>query len=225
MNETTTTVRGEELVLLPELALYWPRTETLFIADPHFGKAAAFRAAGIPVPRGTTTSGVYRLEALVQRMRARRVVFLGDYLHAKEGRSPETLRQLAEWRTTWSELDVVLVRGNHDRRAGDPPDTLGVKCMDAPLVEAPFVFAHVPAPSPHGYVVAGHLHPGAHLVGSARQSERLPCFWFGPGIAVLPAFGDFTGLATVAPAPEDDVFVVADGRVIQVSQSVRAGHP
>jgi hypothetical protein len=35
---------GETLRLLPDKALYWPRQQTLFIADAHFGKVAAFRA-------------------------------------------------------------------------------------------------------------------------------------------------------------------------------------
>src|SRR6185436_14749101 len=114
-------VRGETLVLLPERAVFWPRASTLLVADPHFGKAAAFRAAGVPVPRGTTTEALSRLDRAIDRMDARRVVFLGDFLHAREGRAPEMLRVLAEWRARRSALDVVLVRGNHDKRAGDPP--------------------------------------------------------------------------------------------------------
>ena len=210
-------IRGEQLVLLPELAVFWARTQTLLVADPHFGKAAAFRAAGIPVPRGTTSSGIERLDAIVAGESVRRIVFLGDFLHAKAGRAPETLRTLAAWRSARPELELLLVRGNHDARAGDPPGELRVTCKDAPVVEPPFVFAHVPAPSNDGYVLAGHLHPGAQLVGAAKQRERLPCFWFGAEVGVLPAYGDFTGLATVTPADGDEVFVVADGRVILVS--------
>jgi DNA ligase-associated metallophosphoesterase len=211
------TVRGEVLEVLPELALHWPRARTLFVADPHFGKAAAFRAAGIPVPRGTTTSGIDRLDALIDRTNVRRVVFLGDYLHAKAGRAPETLRRLAEWRERRNALELLLVRGNHDARAGDPPAELGITCVDAPVVEPPFVFAHVPAPSDDGYVLSGHIHPGAQLVGAGGQYERLPCFWFGDRVAVLPAYGDFTGLASISPLDTDQVFVVADGRVVRVS--------
>ena len=45
---------GEELELLPDHAVHWRRASTLFVADPHFGKAATFRAAGIFVPEETT---------------------------------------------------------------------------------------------------------------------------------------------------------------------------
>ena len=48
-------VAGEDLLLLPEKAVYWPAEQMLIVADIHFGKAASFRALGVPVPRGTTS--------------------------------------------------------------------------------------------------------------------------------------------------------------------------
>ncbi len=36
----------ERVQLLADRALYWPRARTLFVADVHLGKAAAFRAGG-----------------------------------------------------------------------------------------------------------------------------------------------------------------------------------
>ena len=84
-------IAGEHLHLLAERAVYWERTSTLLVADPHFGKAAAFRAGGVPVPRGTTTENLRRLDRAIARTNARRVIFLGDFLHAREGRAPETL--------------------------------------------------------------------------------------------------------------------------------------
>lgn len=209
-------VQGERLVLLPERAVFWECASTLLVADAHWGKAATFRASGIPVPRGTTLGGLARLDAVLGRTAARRIVFLGDYLHARRGRSPSTLRALAEWRARNLDVELVLVRGNHDRHAGDPPLELGLRCVDPPLIEPPFALAHFPDPEPGGYVLAGHLHPGVHLVGRGRQRERLPCFWFGPGGAVLPAFGDFTGLAAVTPESGDRVFVVAGEEVIEI---------
>ncbi|HJR67627.1 MAG TPA: ligase-associated DNA damage response endonuclease PdeM [Gemmatimonadaceae bacterium] len=207
---------GEELVLLPERAVFWPRTETLLVADAHFGKAASFRAAGVPVPHGTTADALTRVDALLDRTSARRVVFLGDFLHAKEGRSPNTVRALAEWRSRCHAIAMTLVRGNHDRRAGDPPAEIAIDCVDAPLREEPFAFTHHPRAVPGAYVLAGHLHPAAVMTGPARQRERLPCFWLGAEIGVLPAFGDFTGVAEVSPAAGDRVFVIADESVFEV---------
>ena len=222
--DCTVTVRGEALTLLPERAIHWPKESTVFIADPHWGKAAAFRAGGIPVPRGTTATGIARLTAVVSRTGARRIVFLGDYLHARTGRDPETLRELFEWRALHRALELILVRGNHDRHAGDPPAELGLTSVDPPLAIEPFVLVHHPTRSSLGYVMAGHLHPGALLMGPGRQRERLPCFWFGAHGAVLPAFGEFTGLALVEPEAGDRVYAVAGDEVIEVTREREIEH-
>jgi len=210
-------IRGESLVLLPERAMYWPTQETLFIADPHWGKAATFRAHGIPVPSGTTDEGIARLERVVQRTSARSVIFLGDLLHAKAGRSSEMFAALGEWRRSRADVDLLLVRGNHDRRAGDPPEELGVRCTDAPFAMQPFVLDHHPRPSSEGYVLSGHVHPGVRIYGAGRQMERLPCFLFGRDVAVLPAFGDFTGLAIVEPEEGNRVYAIADDTVLVIA--------
>jgi DNA ligase-associated metallophosphoesterase len=205
---------GEELVLLPDRAVHWTARSTLLVADPHFGKAATFRAAGIFVPEETTAVTLARLDALIAATRARRVVFLGDFLHAREGRHPATLDSIATWRATHASVKVLLVRGNHDRRAGDPPRSLEIECTDAPHVEGPFALVHHPARVDGAYALAGHVHPGARLHGAGRERARLPCFWFGADCAVLPAFGEFTGLADVEAREGDRVWVTTGHEVI-----------
>ena len=212
----TIELAGEEVVLMPDRSLYWPGASTLLVADAHVGKAATFRASGIFVPRGTTTAALQRLDEALARTRAERLVFLGDLLHAREGRSPETLRVVGEWRASHSTLDVVLVRGNHDRSAGDPPESLGIRCIDAPLLEGPFAFVHHPTAIEGRYVLAGHVHPAVRLSGPGRQFVRLPCFWIRETGAVLPAFGDFTGQGIIDPAEQDRIFAIGDGAVVEV---------
>jgi DNA ligase-associated metallophosphoesterase len=216
MSDARVTIRGEDLSLLPERAVFWHREKALLVADPHWGKAATFRAEGIPVPSGTTREAIERLTSIIQRMRAERVIFLGDLLHAKAGRSQSMFAALREWRSALSNVDVVLVRGNHDRRAGDPPPELSIRCVDAPFPAPPFLFAHHPKPDDGGYVIAGHVHPAIHLSGPARQSARLPCFLFRDDVAILPAFGDFTGVAEVDADVNDRVFAIVEDNVIEL---------
>jgi DNA ligase-associated metallophosphoesterase len=210
-------IKGETLTLFAERAAFWHRERALLIADPHWGKAATFRAGGIPVPSGTTSEAIARLDTLVKKTSARKIFFLGDLLHAKPGRSKEMFEALAAWRKKQPALDVTLVRGNHDRRAGDPPPELCFNCVDAPLRLAPFVLAHHPRSDPEGYVLAGHVHPGIRLYGPAKQRERLPCFVFAKDYAVLPAFGDFTGFGDVEPEEGTKVYAIADDDVLLVS--------
>ena len=213
MSDAMADVAGERLVLLPERAAFWSKTDTLLVADPHFGKAASFRALGVRVPRGTTEGALARLDTLMTRLAPERVVFLGDFLHAREGRNDETFRLLAEWRARHAAIAMRLVRGNHDKRAGDPPGEVGIECVDGPVTEPPFALAHHPTRVAGAYVLAGHVHPCAVLIGRGRQRERLPCFWLGHRTGVLPAFGEFTGCAEVTPNEGDTVWVVAGDEV------------
>jgi DNA ligase-associated metallophosphoesterase len=207
-------VRGETLTLLPERAVFWGDRGTLLVADPHFGKAATFRALGVPVPSGTTGDALARLGSAVSRTSATRVIFLGDLLHARPGRSQGMFDALGSWLRSRPDVEVVLVRGNHDRHAGDPPDDLGIRCVNAPHEMSPFVLTHHPRADPAGYVLAGHVHPGVRLYGSGRQRERLPCFVIAEDYAVLPAFGDFTGLADDDPPEGAAVYAIAGDSVI-----------
>lgn len=215
MSALSLSCHGETLWLLPERALWWPAQRVLFIADLHLGKAASFRALGQPVPAGTTRGNLDRLAGLLRGHQPRLLVLLGDFLHAPEALTPSVQASLDAWRAEFSTLSVTLVRGNHDRRAGDPPVELAIDCCDPPCAEGPFVLSHHPRPSPDGYVLAGHLHPSVSLRGAGRQRERLPCFHFGARVGLLPAFGGFTGTADVSVAPGDRVYVVADGQVVE----------
>ena len=64
------------------------------------------------------------------------------------------------------------------------------------------------------------LHPGVALSGGARDHLRLPCFWFGRSVGVLPAFGAFTGLMPVRAQAGDRLFAIADDRVMEVPPPV-----
>lgn len=218
MSDAELRLAGEAVLLLPERAMFWPRGGTLVAADFHWGKGAAFRAAGIPIPVGATSDDLSRLDSALERTCARRLVVLGDLFHARAGRvATQTLAELRRWRGLHHGLEIMLVRGNHDRHAGDPPDDLGINCVNAPAFVPPFVLRHEPVASAEGYTLAGHLHPGVVLAGAALHRERLPCFWLSRTTAVLPAFGSFTGCAPVDAEPDDHIYVITDDDVVQVA--------
>lgn len=207
---------GEAVQLHAARALYWPRGRTLFVADVHLGKGAAFRAGGIAVPRGATATDLARLATLVARTRARTLCVLGDFLHAASGRVPALDSAFRTWRNAHAGLLVRIVRGNHDARAGDPPPEWGVEMADEPFAMPPFLACHAPQSPPTGYALCGHLHPGVRLAGRGGESLRLPCFVIGPRRALLPAFGRLTGLAIVAPSRDDTVVAIGGSRLFRL---------
>ena len=204
---------GHPLVLLPQRAAFLPGHATLLVADLHLGKAAAFRRSGLPVPQGTTAESLDRLSAAVAAVRPSRIVFLGDFLHSARSQGSDALEAARRWRLAHAALDLVLVRGNHDLAAGDPPPGLGLEVVDEPLHLDGLALCHHPRRIPGAYVLAGHLHP-ALAVGRGVDRARLPCFWLSDGLGVMPAFGAFTGLHAVSPGPGDRVYLVAEDRVV-----------
>lgn len=206
-------VGGARLWLLAQRAAFLPEHRTLLVADAHIGKAQSFRRLGVPVPGGTTGETLSRLSAAVAATGARRIVFLGDLLHSARGRNAKTWAAVAQWRQAHPQLSLTLVRGNHDKRAGEPPAEWAIESADGPLLLGSLALAHHPGPLPGHYVLAGHIHPAAVLGGRARDSLRLPCFHLGPQVGVLPAFGAFTGMHVMRRSAADRVFVIAGDEV------------
>lgn len=206
-------LEGEELWLLADKAVYWPARQCLLIADAHFGKASAYRSLGQPVPQGTTTENLQRLDRLLSTLPCMQVIFLGDFLHGPGSHASGTLSALRTWRARHPDLPMTLIRGNHDKRAGDPPADLRIEVVAEPLLMAPFALQHEPDAHAIHHVLAGHVHPVYRLRGKGRQSLRLPCFQIGTQVSLLPAFGAFTGGFAVEQANDRRIFVIGDHQV------------
>ena len=208
---------GEDALLHPTGTLFLSAPRTLLVADAHFGKAVSFRKLGVPVPRGTTTETLAKLDLAIADTNAEHVVFLGDFLHSVRSHAAGTLGVLHDWRARNPELQLTLVRGNHDDRAGDPPASLGFTVVDEPLRLGPFALCHHPRPVDDAYVLAGHWHPCISVAGRAFERLRLPCFWLGDdsgqlprqAVGILPAFGSFTGMHRIEPRAGDRIFPIA----------------
>ncbi len=206
-------IAGCDVLLLADKALYWPEQKMLFIADIHFGKAAAYRALGQPVPHGTTAANLLRLDALLASYSVAQLIFLGDFLHAPKSHAPATLAALHEWRHRHAALACKLVRGNHDLRAGDPPVTLAIEVVNEPYLAGPFALRHTPAVHATHHVIAGHVHPVFQLQGLGRQRLRLPCFHITDTMTLLPSFGEFTGGHEMQATPVSRTYIT-DGQGI-----------
>ena len=197
---------GEQLILLPQKAVFWPRERMLVIADIHFGKAAAFRSWGIPVPRGTTSENLHALDDLILLTGADHVLFLGDFLHARAAHAAGTQAAMLAWRRKNCKLVLTLVRGNHDKHAGDPAEQLGIDLVDEPWTVGRLSFCHHPDIAAPGYVLAGHVHP-VYVLATRFDALRLPCFVAGPRRMILPSFGSFTGGHALRPEAGERIWV------------------
>ncbi len=203
---------------LPSGALYWCARRTLLVADLHLEKFSSYARKGQLLPPYDTALTLRRLEADIARTGAEQVVALGDSFHRDEGAGTlldadrgRLLALLGKARWTW-------LSGNHD----PAPHALGGACLPA-LELGGLTLAHEPRRGVPG-LVAGHLHPAAHLFINGR-SVRRPCFVHDGRLLILPAYGAGTGaLNILGPAfaglfdwPSLEVTMVGRGRVYPVS--------
>ncbi len=207
----TIEIRGEKLFLLPEKAIYWEAQSLLLIADLHLGKSAHFRKNGIAVPAKAEERNWGLLHRLFKNIQPKRVNFLGDLFHSAYNKEWDVFGELIQ---KYPSIKFELTKGNHDILNPGLYKGLDIE-LYASLIEEPFIFTHEPLEAKNNfYNLAGHIHPGVKLKGKGNQKHRLACFYFGKNGGLLPAFGSFTGLATIKLKKEDQVFVVAGEEVI-----------
>ena len=180
----------------------------MFVADIHLGKAATFRSLGVPVPAGTTQENLDKLSECIAEFKPLSVYFLGDLLHAKAAHNAELLEKLQQWRQQHSDIQMTLIRGNHDSKAGDPPASLNIAVVEEPFMLGGFALCHHPQTVPNALVLAGHEHPVVVLNGKGRSRARLPRFYVKTDQLILPSFGAFTGGYSVNPQAGEAVFPV-----------------
>lgn len=196
------------LQLLRHKTAFSPAHKALFVADVHLGKAATFRSLGVPVPAGTTQENLDKLSGCIAEFKPLSVYFLGDLLHAKAAHNEELLEKLQQWRQQHNNIQMTLIRGNHDSKAGDPPASLNIAVVEEPFMLGGFALCHHPQTVPNALVLAGHEHPVVVLNGKGRSRARLPCFYVKTDQLILPSFGAFTGGYSVNPQAGEAVFPV-----------------
>ena len=177
-------------VLDARLALYHRAERWLAVADVHFGYELSQRAAGGLFPMWGMDSIEARLRALLEDYRPERLIVVGDFVHDRTARVP-ALALVERLRTIGGDsggCEVVLVAGNHDRRAFTEGE------MRRTFTTERFFFHHGDGPAPTAEelggrtTIIGHHHPAATVSDGAGLSLKLPAFVQTPGVWVLPAF-------------------------------------
>lgn len=217
------TFADEQFVLLADRGIHWPRRNTLIVADTHFGKDSLFQQRGIPVPSDVTSNDLLRLSALLGSVRASRLLVLGDFFHGKESNDPTMTAHLRAWRGAMENLEITLIRGNHDIHAGDPCESLGIETLNTLRIDN-VKFQHAPsdAPSParpdEPSIVCGHVHPATTLVDFDGKVLKVPAFVIDDRQLVLPAFGRFTGTSVMERQPGRQFLIASHGRVVRAPE-------
>ncbi|RPI16203.1 MAG: ligase-associated DNA damage response endonuclease PdeM [Ignavibacteriae bacterium] len=204
---------NEELTLLPQRAVYIAKHKTLLASDLHLGKSGHFRNAGIAVPSQLANTDLDILTSILNELEVEKLIVLGDLFHAKMN---SDWRFFDKWRKDNLQLQIELVKGNHDILNDEHYTDLNVAIHDEFCVFNKFLLTHAPPEidalqnEACNYTISGHVHPAVRLLGKGKQSVTLPCFYFGEKYALLPAFGRFTGKAIIPVSGKDKVFVIVE---------------
>jgi len=205
-------LRQQTLYLLPEKALFWEEKKLLIIADLHLGKAGHFRKSGIPVSDLVHSKDILTLNKLIENHKPAEIILLGDLFHSDHNQGWEIFKR---WLKSKAPLPFKLILGNHDVLEFSNYRISNLEVLES-LDIPPFNFTHIP--EDHAlYNIAGHIHPAVRLRGKAKQSVRIPCYYFGDQNGILPAFGNFTGTARINIAKTDSVFGIAESKVIKIN--------
>ncbi len=118
-------VAGKTIRLLPQRAAFLPECGTLLVADLHLGRQHAWHAEGRPIGDVAAVASLdeplARLAGLVHETNAKRVLVLGDLLHAPAGLTNDMISRVAAWRST-VDIPIELIPGNQEYCAINPAD-------------------------------------------------------------------------------------------------------
>ena len=103
--------RDQHLWLSSERVVFWDDEKALILSDSHFGKTGHFRKAGVPVPQNIFLEDLQRLFNLLQFYKPEQLIVVGDLFHSKSNKEHLLFEK---WRNDFMQLEILLVRGNHD---------------------------------------------------------------------------------------------------------------
>lgn len=208
-------LHNQTLWLSVERCIYWENEQTLIVSDTHFGKTGHFRKSGIAVPQNIYKEDLQCLVSQLQFYKPRQLVVVGDLFHSAMNKE---LDFFTKWRSDFSQLHIQLVKGNHDVLKKDWYALNDISVSDSHLHISNFCFVHdikeaCEPSSAIDYYFSGHIHPCISISGAGRQSLKFPCYYFGDTYSILPAFGKFTGTATIERYKTDHVFAIIPSNV------------
>ena len=131
-------IKGEDLELLSDKAIYWEKHHTLIIADLHIGKAAHFRKNGIQVPSIVVKNNLWRLSGLVVKKKPNKIIFLGDLSHSEKNAACD---QFADFCQNFPDIELILSKGNQDIISAHHFSKANIEVMDECAI-GPFLLTH-----------------------------------------------------------------------------------
>jgi uncharacterized protein len=180
---------------LCENAAYLPKQQALVISDLQLGHEQQLRDAGSNIFYEQAAQMLGLLKALLHQTGAKLLVINGDLKHEFGRISFQERRDIIGLLSKLQkEVEIIVVRGNHDKLTEPLTRELGIPLVDF-WDAGGFYAIHgheiVDLPKNAHTVIIGHVHPAIN-VSDGLRNERFKCFLLGNykkcQLLVLPSF-------------------------------------
>ena len=163
---------NQELLLTTDRALFWPRENTLLVADLHLEKASFYAQHGQMLPPYDSRETLERVADAVKQTGARRVITLGDNFHDDDGTSRLDSYSAGMLEGLTRSLDWVWITGNHDEHMHR---SFGGELVEV-LEIGGVMLRHMAKPGETRPELSGHFHPKLRLrVRGASYYATMRC--------------------------------------------------
>jgi DNA ligase-associated metallophosphoesterase len=209
-------LHNNDLWLTGDRYIFWQQQNAIIISDAHFGKTGHFRKHGIGVPQNLFKEDMQRLVNAIAHFNPEQLIVVGDLFHSHANKE---LELFTKWRKDFPQLKIHLAKGNHDILKAEWYRSNEIVIHEEEFLLDGFRFIHDPTDEQlqnDGYVFSGHIHPGVILKTGSKQSSSFPCFYFGQKLAVLPAFGRFTGTVGIEVKKSETVYAIVNNAIMKV---------
>ncbi len=216
--EISIDLKGNQLVLSALKLIYWPSEQSILCSDTHFGKSGHFRKNGLPVPTNIGLHDFALLSQAIEKYPTKKLVIIGDMFHSKANAE---LALFTHWRKQHSELNIVLIKGNHDILPRAFYKSMGIQLIEKSLLIQNLLLCHEPPAEPcHYYAICGHVHPAFKIKTKGRQHLTFPCFALENDYAILPAFSQFSGHHILKLNKKTKYFGLYDDNIFELNPNL-----
>ncbi|MFH1258115.1 MAG: metallophosphoesterase [Candidatus Micrarchaeota archaeon] len=188
--------------ILKEGGVYFDDLGILAITDLQLGHEAVLHNRGVDVPLEQFPIILERIESMLLRTKAERVLINGDmkheFSHAMQQEWDEVLELLKFFKKR--EVELILVRGNHDNYVAKILRNQNLKLHDY-FLEKGILFIHghkklgeygeFPELKEYSTLVIGHVHPAVSLHDEVGVPHKYNCLlkgeFQGKELLVLPS--------------------------------------
>lgn len=208
----------DDLLLLPNRAIYIKSIDSLVFADLHLGIEYALALKGIFLPAYQFREIRSIIFEYIKRFKPKKLILVGDLKHEFGQKTRQEHKETIELLSEITDLNLhfILVRGNHDNFIRGVLEKFGVDFRDPIYIDGDFLFIHghkdIPLNSESfRWVIMGHEHPAVLLRDEVGGKEKFPVFLVGSypdnvnvRLLVLPALSPVaTGVEINLCEPSD----------------------